>query len=325
MWFKIFCVVCMVIFSTSVFASDASKGEINWEGGYVIATGIGVAPAGKTKAFARMAAEKAAKVDAQRNLLEIIKGVKVTAETTVENMMLVSDVVKTNVEGLLKGAVQIDRKFEQADDGSVSATVTMKVCITASCSGSKSLIGAFDPKTLKEDTRVPPKSIQELKPEQFVKPVEPAPAVPQVPTPAPVHTAPVMPPQAPQPPQPIVVYDQTKPVTGVIFSLNGLPFEKELLPVVATTDAQGNLVTVYSVKNVKPEVVRTHGIVRYAADKEHATKITHIGNNAMLVIVSKVQKDNTIIIAPEGAKAIRETTMHGNNYLQDAKVVIANK
>lgn len=82
-------------------------GVIDWTGNVVRARGTGVLDPGNTnKAQARLMAERAAVVVAQRNLLEIIKGVRVDSETKVENFMTRYDVVYTHVDGIIKGARQ---------------------------------------------------------------------------------------------------------------------------------------------------------------------------------------------------------------------------
>lgn len=61
-------------------------------------------PNNPNKAQARVMAERAAVVDAQRNLLETAEGVRVNGETQVKDFMTQSDVITTRVNGLVKGA-----------------------------------------------------------------------------------------------------------------------------------------------------------------------------------------------------------------------------
>ena len=72
----------------------------------------------------RYSAMRAATVVAQRDLLEIIKGIKLHGHTTVKNGMLENDTIKSRVQGVLKGAVKCGKKY-YSDQG--YARVCMKV------------------------------------------------------------------------------------------------------------------------------------------------------------------------------------------------------
>ena len=79
---------------------------INWYKGSdsdIIADGIGRS-GGKGMAMARMAAI----MDAQRNLLGIIKGVQIDSDTLMQDLIIESDTVKRNISGLLRGAQIIE-------------------------------------------------------------------------------------------------------------------------------------------------------------------------------------------------------------------------
>ncbi|WP_188397961.1 LPP20 family lipoprotein [Sporomusa sp. GT1] len=93
--------------NVSVTAIDqiGEYGALNWKQGVVEGVGTGV-PSYEADypAQARAMAKRAAVVDAQRNLLEAIHGVQVTAETTVQNFAIVDDTIKTKVSGIVKGA-----------------------------------------------------------------------------------------------------------------------------------------------------------------------------------------------------------------------------
>lgn len=99
-------------------------GTTDWSQGVITATGIGVPSPDATSAFhAKAMAKRAALVVAYRNLLEIIQGIRVDSVTTVNNYMVESDVVKTKVQGFVKGAKVIDQK--EMADGSFVITVEM--------------------------------------------------------------------------------------------------------------------------------------------------------------------------------------------------------
>ena len=63
----------------------------------------------------RYAAIRAATVVAQRDLLERLKGVRVHGDTTIEDGILQSDTVKTNVEGFLQGARPCGQKYNSIE------------------------------------------------------------------------------------------------------------------------------------------------------------------------------------------------------------------
>jgi hypothetical protein len=285
-------------------ASAQPHADINWANGYIIATGQGVGKAGEHSGKARIKATTAAKVAAQRNLLEIIKGVRITSQTTVQDAMLVEDVIRTRIDGMLKGAYMVGEPFVEIADGAPVVTVTMKVCLNGmpkECASRPTLTNVLD-----LDARPVPPFVPK------VMLVDPAP--PSLP-PEPVHE----PSKHDGWKKP--VYDSSKPVTGLVVHLNGRYFERELLPVVIT-QGKPDLVTVYSVKVVKPSVVRTFGAVRYVDSMDNLKNNQALGSNPIIVTADAVTKDNMIVIRSGDAKLIRETLAHGNDYLGDAKFVV---
>jgi hypothetical protein len=116
--------ICQEKISMNDWVEKVNQGSVNWSAGYIEAVGIG-APADKSvgKINARPMALRAAKVDAYRNLLEITKGVRVDSTTTVKDFAVESDVINTQVEGLVKGAVVADQQY--MSDGTVEVRVRM--------------------------------------------------------------------------------------------------------------------------------------------------------------------------------------------------------
>ncbi len=98
---------------------------VNWSAGSIQSEGAGVGPDGSPPSMARMMACRAAVLDAQRNLLESIEGVRVEGTTVVANMMVESDVIKTSVSGLLQGAQVIKR--DPQSDGSCIVQMTAPI------------------------------------------------------------------------------------------------------------------------------------------------------------------------------------------------------
>lgn len=101
-----------------------TNGVINWTQGIVTAKGSGAPPTGvKVISQARLMAERAARADALRNLLETVKGVRVDADTTIENFITQKDIVMIRVSGIVRGATQVDKRY--LSDGSVEVTVAV--------------------------------------------------------------------------------------------------------------------------------------------------------------------------------------------------------
>ncbi|HKI74592.1 MAG TPA: LPP20 family lipoprotein [Pseudomonadales bacterium] len=116
---KLISILITFAFASSAWAEDyvewvGANSGVNWSEAQVQAEGAGVGPTGAPPATAQLMACRAAVLDAQRNLLESIKGVRVQGTTVVANMMTQSDTIKTSIDGVLRGA-QIIKRDPQSD------------------------------------------------------------------------------------------------------------------------------------------------------------------------------------------------------------------
>lgn len=126
--------ITLMVFATGSWGAEwqnlvqkiGDKGNIDWTEGVIQATGIGAPPEdfyGKPQA--RPMALRAAEIDAYRKLLEVVKGVRIDSRTVVEGYAVKSDVVRTQVEGMVEGAQVVNKKY--LSDGSVEVTVQMSL------------------------------------------------------------------------------------------------------------------------------------------------------------------------------------------------------
>jgi len=77
----------------------------------------------KSPEQAKLMARRAAITDAQRNLAEIIYGIRLDAKTTVRNFVTQNDQIKSHLQAVLQGAQVVDARWEP--DG--TCTVRMEV------------------------------------------------------------------------------------------------------------------------------------------------------------------------------------------------------
>jgi len=119
---KIIALILLLCFS--LFGRDAIEEsgscQINWSQGYIICEGE------SESHQSRFAAKMSAKVIAQRNLLEVVKGVRIDSVTTVHDGLLSSDIIKSRVQGVIRGA-QISSNVYDKTDGYAVATVKLRM------------------------------------------------------------------------------------------------------------------------------------------------------------------------------------------------------
>ena len=97
---------------------------IDWSQKVILAKGIGAAADGTSNPILIKAqALTAAKLVAQRNLLEAIQGANIVSTTLVENNQLLTDMIGSSVKGVLRGAVEVGSR--ELGYGSWEVTLAM--------------------------------------------------------------------------------------------------------------------------------------------------------------------------------------------------------
>jgi len=114
---------------------DTGLCKINWSQGDITCLGESAEGQGS------FAAKISAKVIAQRNLLEVVKGVRIDSEVTVADGMITSDIIKSRVEGVIRGG-QIVSNVYDGEKQYATATIRLQM--------GKDLLGALlsDPQKL---------------------------------------------------------------------------------------------------------------------------------------------------------------------------------
>ena len=119
-------ICALLVCALALISLPAAEAATDWNGGNIRAEGTGIAPARTVSAAqARALARRAAIADAYRALAEQIQGVDVDATTTVENMMVANDTVRTHVSALVRGARIVSEKALK--DGAYTVTLEVPV------------------------------------------------------------------------------------------------------------------------------------------------------------------------------------------------------
>lgn len=281
--------VCvMAVSSVTLAATDISSGKIVVEG---------IGGAGQTVSNGY----RAAIVDAQRLIAEEVHGVQIDSDTTVENSILTSDIIKTKVKGVIKGAKVVSRSV----DGNGYYHVVMELPVYG---GANSLAAAVLPQVPQQGF-LPPSDIipvdkiagVALKPESTGTNAA-APTVPATQVPA-VNQATVG-----------NLYGATGHYTGLIVDCSGMGLQTAMAPAVFT---EGRKV-VYGLENFSHDQVINRGYVGYS--KSLTSGVERAGSNPMIVKAESIDKFCSPVVSKEdAAKILAENQMNG--FLSTGNVV----
>ena len=304
------------------------NGMVNWTQSVVTAKGSGAPPTGVTIiSQARLMAERAAKADALRNLLEAVKGVRVDSETTIETFTTKSDRILTRVSGIVKGAIVVDKRY--LSDGGVEVTVAVK--LTGELL--EVMLQELPPltKPLMPIPAMPPVT-QPLRPPAVTSP-EPPPAPKTLPPPtppAPLRETKVPPPPPDEgkkiPPTPEVQakvegkLDLKKlEYSGLIVDARKLGLRPALIPKIL--NQKGELV--YSSHSVEQKDLVKMGLVGYAKDVDAAAKNQRVTADPYVVpgLNAAGEKKADVVISNGDAQIVLTTAPY-TGYLKNGRVMI---
>lgn len=282
-------VVLSAIFAFAVQPSCSAIG-VDWDSNIITAVGVGSAPEyaikpGQANALAR----RAATVDAYRNLTTIIYGIEVENHTTIEQLTVKKDSIKTAVQGAIRNARVVDE--EQLDDSNYQVTVSMPLF------GKNSLSSAIWQNNNETAVNQPTTSAT-------VAPVQETPATnPVVPATvaAPAATAPVI---------PVGAY------TGLIIDCRGLGLERTMVPNIIDTSGR----TLYNSQNISSQQIVHNGLASYVkSPKDEAVSVA--GANPLILKGTSLADfhRNPVISQEDGNRLIQ--AVHQYDFLRSGAVV----
>ena len=273
--------LALTTFASTVLAAP-SEG-VDWEKGVVRAVGTGIS----TKAHvgqARALAKRAAILDAQRNLAEQVAGVQVTAESSMRDLEVEYDIVKTQVAAIIKG-MHVVGEPTWYEDGSCEVTLEMPLF------GANNSVAeaAFLP--FKNDAREP-----------FPQPSTNTTTTTTI-TETTALSAGTVVASAVSGPQ----------YTGLVVNCSGLGLNPVMSPVIKNNQGQ----SIYGYKNLNPDYVIAYGMADYTHDINNHKRA---GNNPLVVMAVSVENHNSypvvtisdadsILIANQGARFLDNTAV----------------
>ncbi len=299
------------------------NGEINWSHGTIVAKGSGAPPKeARNIAQARLMAERAALTDARRNLLEILKGVRVDSVTQVENFMVKDDQIRLQAEGFIQGSVELKQFRRYLSDGAIEVTVAMNL------SGDfLSLMLSTAAEQRKGPAKIPSPPA-ELKTEQKMTPPEPPQIVnekkpsptpsPPVPTPEKkVMETPV--PAAKATERPLPDPAELPKFTGLVIDSRGLGMKPALISRILDENGQ----ELYRGNFVPPEKAAQNGLALFSRDLTAAQTNARVGKNPLTLKGFRVDPANPsdVFLARGEAQKLAPFAQKGT-FLEDCRVMI---
>ena len=258
----------VLVLALAVFSLPAAEAATDWDGGRIRAEGTGVAPMNTVSAAqARALARRAAIADAYRQLAEQIRGVDVDASTTVENMMVTNDTVRTHVSALVRGARIIEEKALR--DGAYTVTLEVPVFGVSSLAGS-----VFTPNTTRE---------RWASPDSVYDRTTPAAPARRSPSTSSAGSAPSG--------RAVGGY------TGVIIDCRGMGLRPVMSPVIKAENGR----PIYGYKNLDSDTVIKNGMAAYVRSESDATRA---GHNPLVVRAVAVDAGANPVLSSDDARRV---------------------
>ncbi len=314
-------IIAVMLFAGSALAGDKIVEVVHpddvFQKGYIQV--IGESEAGQS----RYRAKRAAEVVAQRRLLEIFQGLRLSGATTVRDGMLTSENIKTRVEGTLRGATPCGESFDRTEGYA-------RVCLRLNLHGHDSVYSAFEDVILKSPEELKVREIPAFEPEKE--------KLPEV-LPLPVETKQEVVAEAPvEPKKPAVVEENPIPTTeeaaskiqevvktpidGIIVDVRDFDFKPALVNRILTENNE----VLFDPSKVLNQVLIERGCGGYTTDLQKARALLESwGSKSPVVLKGKtVQNVTDAVVSTEDATAVFAYDQQ-YNLLAQARVVFVLK
>jgi len=220
--------------------SPAAVGYVDWNENVIVAYGQASAPDGITNPVQkRLLGLRGAKIVAYRNLLELAGNIQVTSTSQLSEFMVSEDLIKTKIEGILKGATVLPNSQGQLKDGAYTIAVSLP------------LVGEIS---------------QEIFPSIIAPTPTPIDIVPKSISNAKTDTASI-------PEVSVPVYVAAEPHSGLLVDVRGLDLQPCMAPLVISEDGR----VIYSAATVETNYAAQYGIVSYENNLENAINSERLG------------------------------------------------
>ncbi len=277
-----------------------------FEEGYIQV--VGASEEGQT----RYRAMRAATVVAQRDLLEVLEGLRLYGQTTVRDGMLQSDQIRTSVDGLLRGATKCGEKF-------YGSKGYAEVCMRLHIRGKGGLYDIILP--LMKANNLMPKPGPYYKPKLIPKVISPSPPPKETPVvetkpEQKVASKPEVKPEVARPSELKTFYD------GIIVDVRAFQFRPALVNTIVTEKDE----IVFDPSKILSSVLVERGCGGFTTDPNKAKALlSSWGSKSPMTLkgISVVKSTNAKISADDAAAIYVHDKK--SNILAEAKVVFLLK
>ncbi|WP_031479443.1 hypothetical protein [Maridesulfovibrio frigidus] len=277
-----------------------------FEKGYIQV--IGESEAGQS----RYRAKRAAEVVAQKRLLEIFQGLRLTGKTTVRDGMLSSEVIRTTVQGTLRGAAPCGEDFDRTEGYA-------RVCLRLNLHGNDSVYSSFQDMIIKSPNELSVREMTEFKSEVVLDDIKVVPG-PTADTVAPAPSKEEI--QTTAPAAAKIEAAVAVPVDGIIVDVRAFDFKPALVNRILTEKNE----VLFDPSKVLNQVLIERGCGGYTTDLQKAKALLESwgSKSPMILKGQSVQNVTDAVVSATDASAVFAYDQK-YNILANAKVVFVLK